>query len=233
MIFRSAFSAEKEAEKIAVARAKTTVENILDAVGATEYELWISDKKENNFRYTIAPSYKANRTKPLPIHYGAVRKYLEKEWGAQVTPGQEADDALGIAQMWGISVADSQSHKLEDAGSNPAPASTIICSIDKDLKQIPGKHYNWVKDEFDEITAQQGIAFFYQQLLTGDRTDNIASGLYRMGEGKAQSLLAYCESEHEMLGAVRNQYQDEVRLITNGRLLWIRKQDLEIWSPPY
>lgn len=193
--------------------------------------MWISDKRENNFRYQLAPSYKANRTKPLPKHYGAVRKYLEKEWGAQVTPGQEADDALGIEQMRGISAADSQSHKLEDTGSIPVPAS-IICSIDKDLKQIPGKHYNWVKDEFDEVTAQQGLAFFYQQLLTGDRTDNISSGLYRVGEGTAQSLLAYCESEAEMLEVIREQYQDEVRLITNGRLLWIRRQPLELWTPP-
>ena len=141
-----------------------------------------------------------------------MRKYLEKEWGAQVTPGQEADDALGISQ------------------SNST--GTVICSIDKDLKQVSGKHYNWVKDEFDDISPQMGIAFFYQQLLTGDRTDNISSGLYRMGEGKAQSLLAYCETENEMLEIVRSQYQDEVKLTLTGRLLWIRKQELELWTPP-
>ncbi len=180
----------------------------MDSTGAGEYELWLSDKRENNFRYKLTNTYKANRTKPLPIHYGAVRQYLEKEWSAQVTPGQEADDALGIRQG----------------------TDTIICTIDKDLKQVAGLHYNWVRKEFDEITEQQGIAHFYQQLLTGDKVDNIISPCYRMGDGTAASLLAYCESEEDMLEVVQGHYNDDSLLNLNGDLLWIRKANRLTWK---
>lgn len=186
------------------------MEKILNDTKADEYELWFSDSKKNNFRYTIEPTYKANRTKPLPTHYGAVRKYLEEVWGAQVTPGQEADDALGINQS----------------------VSTIICSIDKDLKQVAGNHYNWVTETFEQVDSQQGLAYFYQQILTGDRTDNIISPCYRMGIATAQKLLAYCETEQDMFEVVQEQYNDDTKLLINGQLLWIRKAPLQIWAFP-
>ena len=213
VLYRSAFSAEKDTEKVAVARAAHTVERILEAVGADSYQLWLSDKKENNYRYQLTDTYKANRTQPLPVHYRAVRNFLEKEWGAQVSPGQEADDALGIEQT-------------------ATPDKTVICSIDKDLLQIAGKHYNWVADEIREVTNQQGLAHFYQQLLTGDKTDNISSGLKRMGVMTAQELLAYCETEQDMLEVVQNKYNDDAKLLLNGRLLWIRRKPNEIWNLP-
>lgn len=213
ILFRSAFSAEKDKENIAIIRARTTIERILDTTEATGYELWFSDKRENNFRFQLEPQYKANRTKPLPVHYKAVRQYLEEEWGAQVSLGQEADDALGISQTQGN-------------------GNTILVSIDKDMKQISGKHYNWVREELTEINSQDALVFFYQQLLTGDKTDNILSPCYRMGPEKAQSLLAYCESEEDMLDVVKNQYQDDSKLLHNGKLLWIRKKPNEIWELP-
>lgn len=190
------------------------MERILDFTDSSSYQLWLSDKKDNNFRHKLTNNYKANRTKPLPRHYHAVRQYLEKEWGAQVTSGQEADDALGIDQ------------------SQSPEGSTCICSIDKDLLQIPGLHYNWVAEEKTTVTSQQGIAHFYQQILTGDKTDNILSPCYRMGKDKAQKLLAYCESEQDMFEVVKEQYNDDKLLLLNGQLLWIRKKPNQLWTLP-
>jgi hypothetical protein len=69
-----------------------------------------------------------------------------------LTDGFEADDALALAQT-------------ED---------TIICSIDKDLLMVPGRHYNWRKEEFTDVTYESGVKWFCTQLLQGDwSTDSI------------------------------------------------------------
>ena len=81
-----------------------------------------------NYRYGIATrkSYKGNRDTPKPVHSKALVEHLVKR-GAIVSAGEEADDMLGIA-----------------ATSNPG---SVIASVDKDLLQIPGKHYDFVTKE--------------------------------------------------------------------------------------
>ena len=61
----------------------------------------------------------------------------------------------------------------------------VIVSLDKDLKQVPGLHYNFVKKEFDTVTPQQGLINFYTQFLVGDTSDNIR-GCTGIGPVKAR-----------------------------------------------
>jgi 5'-3' exonuclease len=93
---------------------------------------------------------------------------LLTRWGARISYGQEADDSLGIAQSW--------------------MTDTIICSIDKDLLQIPGKHYNFVKKEFLDVSRIEGLQHFFKQILIGDTADNIG-GCKGIGPVKAERLL--------------------------------------------
>ena len=144
---------DDDAEDFVYARAEDLIDNILVNTEATEYRLFLSGK--NNFRYTIYPEYKAHRPKEKPFWLEKCRQYLIATFNAEVVDGQEADDALGIAQT-------------ED---------TIICSIDKDLLMIPGRHYNFVKDEFQEVTNDSGMRHFYMQCLTGDRSDKVLNKL--------------------------------------------------------
>lgn len=212
--YRCAAVSENESFDIAVFRVVDAIELTLAAVGAESYQLWLSDKRENNFRREIYSEYKANRTQPDPIHLQALKQFLIDEWEANVATGQEADDALGIEQC-----------KAEFG-------SSIICSIDKDLKQIPGRHYNFVKQEFDEVTPEEGIKFFYKQTLIGDRADNIF-GVKGIGPIKAAKLIDHLGSESDMYAACLNAYGDEGdRLIMNGKVLWIRQKPDQIWSPP-
>jgi len=90
-------------------------------------------------------------------------------------------------------------HLLYEKGQAP-----IICSPDKDLKQIPGFHLNYKpsrkKDEeaitgllpqelkVERITATQAHYNWCMQMLCGDTADNIA-GVVGMGEKKATELL--------------------------------------------
>jgi len=142
--FRVACTTENDNEAIAVYRVNEMIENTLAEVEASEYKLFLTSP--DNFRKHIYPEYKANRTATKPKHLQFLRDYLVESWQGTVAEKMEADDYLGINQ-----------HE-----------SSIICSIDKDLLQVPGKHYNFVKKEFYEVDEETGSRNFYTQLLTGD-----------------------------------------------------------------
>jgi DNA polymerase I len=196
---------EDDAEDFVYARAEDLVDQILVNTEATEYRLFLTGK--NNFRYSIYPEYKAHRPTEKPFWLEKCRQYLIATFNAEVIDGQEADDALGIAQT-------------ED---------TIICSIDKDLLMIPGRHYNFVKDEFQEVTNDSGMRHFYMQCLTGDRSDNI-KGIEKIGPKKAEKILAGCVTEQELFNAVRDAYSNDEEFLMNGRVLWIRRKENEDWK---
>lgn len=210
--YRCAASAEKDEEWVAIARAVECIDNIALSTGATELEVWLSDSRENTFRWQMYPEYKANRTQPPPTHLAALKSFLRDKYNAKIATGEEADDALGYRQ-------------IESDGKS------IICSIDKDLLQIPGLHFNFVKMEFQEVDYTGGVRHFYKQLLIGDTADNI-KGIYGIGKVKAANLLDHVYDELEMFDIVHNIYNDDDRLLINGRLLWIRREKDELWEFP-
>ena len=105
-------------------------------------------------RATIWP-YKGNRKSPKPKHLEACRKYLVTQWNACIYQ-DEADDAVGRTAT-------------DTTGGDPV----VIVSIDKDLDNIPGLHYNWKKREEYYITPNEATCNFYRQVICGDRADNI------------------------------------------------------------
>lgn len=170
----------------------------------------------NNFRYDLFPDYKANRKdKPRPVFLEDAREYLVTTWGAHVTDGYEADDALGIEQC------------QEEFGT------TVICSIDKDLKQIPGYHYNWRKNEHELVSPLDGWRSFYRSLLTGDTTDNI-SGVGGIGAVKSARFINDLESEIDMYATCKHLYGDDryEEMMRNAKLLYIWRKENDEWQPP-
>lgn len=196
---------EDDAQDFVFARLEDLVDSILVNIEADEYRLFLTGK--DNFRYTIYPEYKAHRPKEKPYWLEAARQYLIATFNAEVIDGQEADDAMGINQT-------------ED---------TVICSIDKDLLMIPGRHYNFVKDEYSEVSKEKAMKHFYMQCLTGDRADNI-KGIEKVGPKKAEKILAGLTTEKEMFDAVREAYSNDEEFIMNARVLWIRRKDNENWK---
>lgn len=106
-----------------------------------------------------------------------------------------------------------------------------IASLDKDLKQIPGRHYNWRKDEFDIVHPVDGLRSFYRNMLIGDTADNI-SGVDGIGKVKAGRIIDDLESEEDMFNAVRALYKDDARLLMNGQCMWLWRKENDIWSFP-
>jgi hypothetical protein len=141
--------------------AKKIMNEILKNCETGDYELYLTSGDKSNYRYKVATTlaYKANR-KPedKPVHYEVVREYLLTYWDAKVVYNAEADDILALR------------HRDED---------TIVATIDKDLKQIPGLYYNIGKKHINNITQRIADMSFYEQMLLGDTADNIP-GLKRL-----------------------------------------------------
>ena len=160
------FAAESDPVSFALHSVKKMIESIVANTGADDYVIYLSG--EGNFRDQAATTlpYKGNRKSNKPKHYSAIREYLIDVHDAIVSFGCEADDLIGIACT------------AEDGNVN------VCCTIDKDLNMIPGFHYNWKHDTLWEITPEDADAFFIEQMLTGDATDNIP-GLYKFTGKKA------------------------------------------------
>lgn len=212
--------AEREPLEFAIARCDDLMRRILHETNASSYKGFISGPE--NFRYSIDPTYKANRSdKERPAWLEPVREHLVVNWNAIVSDGIEADDNLGISQTMEYD-------------------ETVICSIDKDLLQIPGMHYNFVTGVWSHITPLDGWRNFYTQLIMGDKSDNIKGydGLMRQKVPKflqpVVDMIHSSNSPEEMFGVVLGYYQlgDEA-LLNNGRLLYIQRKPDDVWEFPY
>lgn len=198
------------------------LQSFIEELNANRADVVVHLSGPSNFRYGVATykPYKGNRDAAhRPTHEQGLKDYLTDEWNAKFSVDQEADDDMGIAQWtaW-------------DSGDEH---STVIVSLDKDLRMIPGLHYNFVKKETSHITLPEANRNFWRQLVMGDTTDNIP-GIPGAGPKKADKLL----SEPDFRQAIANEYKlaygDEWRRAMNemGQLLWIRRRPGEMWLMP-
>ena len=189
------FTAEEDAEYLQSCWAKfqRDLESLVNKLYCTDYIMAV--KGTQCFRYDIYPEYKMTRkSNPTGTNFVPVlRELAVYEELAIPAIGREADDLLRI---W--------AGEAKRAGHE-----YVICSIDKDLRCIPGKHYimHYEKDKQKLITISEDEAqrHYYEQLLKGDPTDNIP-GVPRVGEVKAKKLIAECTTENEMQEAVVSAY---------------------------
>jgi 5'-3' exonuclease len=172
-------------------------------------------KGEGNFRNDMYPEYKANRhadpSKRNPF-VPLLRKMAVEAGMAIAADGQEADDLLRIWQQECVMQGEDY----------------VICSIDKDLRCMPGRHYLMHKNEFLTVTEMEATRFYYEQLLQGDPTDNI-KGIPKIGPKKAKAYLADFNTEPMFQYTVTEAYQSyfgntwEEELIFNGKLIYLKK----------
>ena len=118
-----------------------------------------------NFRKKILDSYKGHRNRKKPCGYKRVIKKLSEEYHVIIMPTLEADDSMGI-------------YATNHTGN-------VICSPDKDMRQIPGKLYNM--EDSTLITEEDGAKWHLIQTLAGDQTDGY-SGVPGIGVKRAETL---------------------------------------------
>ena len=192
---------------------------------------------KGNFRNDIAVTapYK-ERAGNKPFHYYNLKAYVKAAYDTRWQDGLEADDLMAIKQT-------------------SRPFETIICTRDKDLRQVPGWHYGWelgnqpsfgpllveqpglisLSEKRDKITGY-GDLFFYSQCLTGDKVDTIP-GLEGCGPVKAFDILfgsqTSLEAFNRVLEAYKAAYEDDAErmLLEQGRLLYMTRELNKDGSP--
>lgn len=206
---------EAEPKSHALYLVKNLLLRAKDNTGATDYRVFLSGT--SNFRDKIATirPYKGTRSNIKPYHYQNIRDYLIDSWDAEVVEDIEADDALGINQT----------------------NDSVICTIDKDLDNIPGYHYNYQTNKLYEVSERRATYNFYRQLLMGDTVDNI-QGVPGIGKKRSAEMLDECVDEESMYWTCLCEYVKKYdkpmeALIENGRLLWILRERGEIWEPKW
>ena len=204
---------EGDAPETGCVRADRLMDEILVACETDEYISILSGSA--NWRKDFYPQYKANRTRPPPESLQLVREFMITHWDTTVTDGWEADDQIGIEMS----------------------PNTICVSIDKDLKMLAGKHYNFVKQEFQDVDVIEARRNFYKQLLLGDRSDNIP-GYDGMARQKPTRIIQQwydeidaTESEIEMFQVIAHAYNyNKDAILLSGVLLHIWRKEDDRWT---
>ena len=214
LCYRVGFATNDENESTAIETMAVFLEDLVmfDLIDCDEHQLFLTGKQ--NFRHDIAVTapYKGNRKDtPKPTHLPLLREYLQTAWDANVSEGQEADDDIAI-----------EATRLGE--------ESIIVSIDKDFMQVPGWHYNFVKKEKKYVSPEEGMRFFYKQILMGDSADNI-KGMPRVGAVRSEKMLAPYSTELEFYRCCVEGLGKE-RVLENARLLWLRREPNQVWEPP-
>ena len=205
------------------------IAHIEETCGATEPSLFFFTGA-TNFRNEIAKTqkYKA-RPSHKPYHYKNIKAYIKGIYPFREMEGLEADDLLAMFQS----------------------DETIICSRDKDLRQVAGWHFGWelnLQPQFGpyfvdgyghiELDSKKklrgwGPKFFLAQCITGDTVDSIP-GLPNKGPKKALEALDGTSTYAEGLEAVREAYKPfggDDYLLEQGRLLHMTRELHEDGSP--
>jgi 5'-3' exonuclease len=194
---------------------KRDLQKLVEDVFADTFVMAV--KGSSDFRKRIFPGYKMHRKdtdygEQLIRFVTSIRELAVIEELAIRADGREADDLLRI---W-----------AEEARANGH--EIVICTIDKDLKCIPGLYHNTKKGTTEEISEFEATLFYYKQLLMGDATDGIP-GIKGVGPKTADRLLKDVSSESEMQAIVVEQYaiaygeQWLNQLLTNGKLIHLQR----------
>jgi hypothetical protein len=222
-----------EPVEYALSSVKRMIKHIVEGAEAETYDIILSGP--NNFRDDVATiqPYKGNRSgAPKPVHHPAIFEYLTDVQNAIVVDGEEADDYLSYTSL---------------------ATGATIATIDKDLLNTEGWHYNWNKKVLINQTVRDARLHFYTQMLTGDSTDHIP-GLYKLTGQKATAKikkgLLECETEEALWvyvwavwATALNKKDDSVSDRENvktalgwlkeiGILLHMRRTEKELWTPP-
>lgn len=205
-------------ESAAISCCKNMLASVKEAVKHDHCTIFLTGKRVKNFREeiaTLAP-YKGNRVAEKPVHYELATNYYLNLPNVIVAQGEEADDLLGI-----------HSTEIGDGA--------IIASIDKDLRMIPGKHYEWNNKKKFTVSDDDADRWFWMQMLMGDRADNIP-GIKGIGPVAALAAFENAPDRQSRSGVIEQEYRmhygvkwleaaNEV-----GKLLWMRRKPNEWWD---
>lgn len=166
-----------------------------------------------NYRKKVMPSYKSNRDGVRrPMILSAMRQHLIDSYDTKTVPTLEADDVLGIMAT--------HPKMLKEF------TEKVIVTWDKDLRTVPGLHWNPEKDWKDQgkervpvvvkVSVKEADTAFYAQVLSGDAVDGYP-GCPNIGKKRAEQIVrngTYTFPVEDELRSGPNKGQTRVRWLT-------------------
>lgn len=223
------------------------VKSILMIVQADSYVGVFSPDK--NFRHEVYKyaKYKGERP-PKPDWFErfapVIKSRLIEKWGFFTVPDLEADDVIcALAEYYSKSVemVPKTNARMMDVIETHS-TEWIICSPDKDLRQIAGLHYDYKKEGAVpfSVGTQEASFNFHLQMLMGDDSDCVRS-IPGLGIAKATKLLKDCDDPMMWGTIVMAQYvkyfgnyygpiiyqetKDTLQLMSSKHRLWYQFQE--------
>lgn len=208
-------------EEVAIKHLEESVASIYEATGISTVVMALTSP--DNWRNDVLPTYKQNRAnvrRPMLLPF--IREYITKNYPFKLKPRLEGDDILGI-----------QATRMKN---------TIVISLDKDMKTIPGTHFHLGRRELFIVSPEEADYNHMLQTLTGDTTDGYA-GCPGVGPVTAKKLLDG-KNPVEMWEAVVKAYAKaglgEDEAIRQARVARIcratdydfKKGEVILWNPP-
>lgn len=154
------------------------LDEIMESLNAKGYIFCFSGNRKKTFRYYLAveKEYKGNRSSGSSYEYNgvyedmaAVMSIIKERYPVVVYPDLEADDILASLQN----------------------EHTFIYSHDKDMKQVPGTHYDISFNKIVEVSKEDGFKSICSQMLEGDSADNI-TGIPGVGKkGRMEFMMEH------------------------------------------
>jgi DNA polymerase-1 len=204
-------------------------------------DLWIGTLKTNltadsiiialsgdeNWRKDVYPKYKLHRKKHRkPMGFVPLKEYMNKVYRCITYHNLEGDDVLGMLATC-----------PEDKYTG-LKGDRIVVSIDKDLKTIPGFHYNPDKpqDEIYMVDPEQADYNHLFQTLTGDAVDGYP-GCPGIGPKRAERLLEDSVSWDTVVGAYENAGLTAEDALVQARVARIlrwgdyKRKEVILWEP--
>ena len=200
------------------------INEIMNSFTAKGYIFCFSGKSSNTFRYHVGfeKEYKGNRKDDPSFYEGKIEDMAEvvtkvmNTYPSLIFSELEADDILSFLQC----------------------EETFIYSNDKDLKQIPGSHYDFEKRDIYEISQEEAFKNLCFQLLIGDSIDFIV-GLRGCGPVMANKILETTPTKR-LINTILVEYQKKLGLtkgtdafVETWNLVKLREQRGEYFKKKY
>ena len=192
---------------LAKARVVNRIVEFQEQLKTENVVLCLSDRA--NFRRKLNPEYKANRSKSrLPIILRQVKQWIIDELGGVLWANLEADDVISIL-----------------ATDKAMDEETIVVSIDKDFKSVPGIFYDYNRGEYHHPSEEEADNYHLIQTIAGDHTDGY-SGVPGVGVVKAQRMLEGCGYTWDtVVGAYEDKGMTEQDALMNAWMARLLRAD--------
>ncbi len=239
---------------------KMKLKSIFDDLGTSNYKMYLTGK--DNFRNDLNTLliYKGNRKAPKPWHFNRIREHLINDYNAILVNGQEADDAIGIEQYRVFKETGSFEHTyiatidkdlkiLEGWHYHLNYRMLSFVESEEGLKRFYGQLLTGDGvDNIPGLSKQLKIKgwWCYYYCLLFDQIGLFMASVFLLGANKlshskpgyitAYNEFASTHTAQECLNYVLTLYNEyginKEDVETTGRLLWIRREEDEMWQLP-